>query len=265
VPSIFFKVANWDVPERSLLCSTSLDDPSFIQSIMPKRKRGDADLGEDQAAASTVDSQQLGNFRAVLDRSQKSLVTALKLARGFERQKMGRRQKNAAKDPKALLQRREEVIVLKQLDLDKTAKNHIVKGLLKSKRARESPILTIVYGRDPKVDHVATVEGVVIGRLFNANPVKVAMPRIMASLFEALGIEDNAKQTKHTWTTQGEASGDVLSDKFQNLIPWRSLKMKMPKGTAEKRTQGTSLLHRWTWCRPSKSTVTKRISAKVYR
>ena len=161
---------------------------------MPKRKRDDTEDGGRHNTSSTVDSRQLGQFRATIDRSQKSLVAALKLARGFERQKMGRRQKNAAKDPRNLLQRREEVIVLKQLDLDKTAKNHIVKGLLKSKRARESPTFTVVYGSDPKLDSVSTIEGVVLGRLFNSNPVKQAMPRIMAGLFEALGIDDISKK-----------------------------------------------------------------------
>lgn len=160
---------------------------------MLKRKRDETNDGNVQRSKSTVDARQLGQFRATIDQSQKSLVAALKLARGFERQKMGRRQKNASNDPKTLLQRREEVIVLKQLDLDKIAKNHIVKSLMKSKRARESPIFTVVYGSEPKLDPVATTEGIVLGRLFNSNPVKLAMPRITAGAFEALGIDSTSR------------------------------------------------------------------------
>lgn len=176
---------------------------------MSKRKRDDSSDAAEHVSASTVDTRQLTQFRGTIEQSRKSLVAALKLARGFERQKMGRRQKNASKDPKTLLQRREEVIALKQLDLDKTAKNHILKSLLKSKRARESPIFIIVYGTQPKLDPVTTIEGVVLGRLFNSNPVKLAMSRIMAGAYEALKIEDPTKSTQQTRkaaSTQGKTT-----------------------------------------------------------
>ncbi len=41
---------------------------------------------------------QRRQVRALLDNSQQSLLHALKLARGFERQKLGRRQKTAKAD-----------------------------------------------------------------------------------------------------------------------------------------------------------------------
>lgn len=165
---------------------------------MPKRKRDESHDASNGVSKSAFDAQQLVRFRATIDQSQKSLVKALKIARGIERQKMMRRQKNASKDPKTLLQRREEVIVMKQLDLDKTAKNHIVKSLLKSKRARESPLFVVVYGSQPKLDPVTIVEGVVLGRLCNSNPVKVVMPKIMANAYDALGIESSKKSAPKT-------------------------------------------------------------------
>lgn len=165
---------------------------------MSKRKRDDSSDGAGERPRSTVDARQLTQFRGTIEQGRKSLLAALKLARGFERQKMGRRQKNASTEPRSLLQRREEVIALKQLDLDKTAKNHIIKSLLKSKRARESPIFTIVYGSQPKLDPVTPIEGIVLGRLFNSNPVKVALPRIMASAYKALGLEEPTKGQPQT-------------------------------------------------------------------
>ncbi|ETN39183.1 uncharacterized protein HMPREF1541_05406 [Cyphellophora europaea CBS 101466] len=159
---------------------------------MPKRKRDDANDGLSTRATSQLGAQQLARFRGLVEQSQKSLVSALRLARGFERQKMGRRQKNANKDPKTLLQRREELIVLKQLDLSNIAKNHMVKTYMKSKRIRESAAFVVVYGQQPKLDTVTAVEGVVIGRLFNSQPVKVAVSKIMADAYEVLGLQNPA-------------------------------------------------------------------------
>lgn len=69
---------------------------------MSKRKReaedeSDADGEVDTRKGSRTQRQQL---EGVLERSKQTLFQALKLARGFERQKLGRRQKvaNAAKD-----------------------------------------------------------------------------------------------------------------------------------------------------------------------
>jgi hypothetical protein len=199
---LFFP-AKFDEADLQLLALPCCQLDSAVSPLkdsfkMPKRKRDDAHGSSTSGASTTLNAQQLGRFRATTDQSQKSLVAALKLARGFERQKMGRRQRNAAKDPRSLLQRREELIVLKQLDLDKTAKNHLVKSLLKAKRVRESPVFIVVYGSEPRLDPVSTVEGIVLGRLFNSNPVKLAMGRIMSGLFETLNIGPSKKQKSNS-------------------------------------------------------------------
>ena len=63
-------------------------------------KRKFADFKERQVPKSTVHdgtSQNQSRVQGVLDNGKTSLFRALKVARGFERQKLGRRQKTAAK------------------------------------------------------------------------------------------------------------------------------------------------------------------------
>jgi hypothetical protein len=103
---------------------------------------------------------------------------------------MGRRQKSASSEPQTLLRLREEAIVLKQLDLEKIAANHLVKSLSKAKRVRESPCFVTVYGTEPNLEGVkSTAEGNVLGRLFGSEPVRKAMAAAMAEVYRALDIE----------------------------------------------------------------------------
>jgi hypothetical protein len=154
---------------------------------MPKRKRDDHG-GENEQEDRSEPTRQL---RATVDGSIKTLTSSLKLARGLERQKLGRRQKSASNAPMTLLRLREEVIVLKQLDLEKTARNYLIKHLKKVKKVRESPMFERTYGAVAQVDSVkAGAEANVIGRLMNSAPVKQLMPRIMASTYQVLGLED---------------------------------------------------------------------------
>ncbi|KPI39354.1 uncharacterized protein AB675_5153 [Cyphellophora attinorum] len=181
---------------------------------MSKRKRDDLEADSAPIASyyastrrrTTVNQQQLSQFRKTLEQSRKSLHAALRLARGFERQKMGRRQKSASKEPQTLLRLREEAIILKQLDLEKTAANHLVKSLSKAKRVRESACFVTVYGAEPHLDGVkSTAEGNVLGRLFGSEPVRKAMAAATSEVYRALGIEDGAGGTAK------EGSGTVQS------------------------------------------------------
>ncbi|EXJ53899.1 hypothetical protein A1O7_09235 [Cladophialophora yegresii CBS 114405] len=154
---------------------------------MLKRKREDS--------AGSLDSEdenlklKVSRLKAKTGQGVKALHDALKLARGFERQKLGRRQKSASDAPQTLLRLREEVIVLKQLQLDKTAKSRLFKNLFKTKRIREHPVFIKAYGVEPVLDNVkAGAEANVVGRLFNSNPVKQALPVIMKSIYAVLGI-----------------------------------------------------------------------------
>lgn len=64
---------------------------------MPKRKYEDYNEVEGKQAGVLNQAlrSQREQFQVILEQSKKSLVRALKLARGFERQKLGRRQKVA--------------------------------------------------------------------------------------------------------------------------------------------------------------------------
>lgn len=156
---------------------------------MAKRKREDDASEQDSQIEDQALRIKVSRFRAKLDQALKSLTPALKLARGFERQKLGRRQKAANSDPHTLLRLREEVIILKQLQLGDTAKNHLIKHLSRTKRIRESPPFIHIYGENPSVPSAQSgAEVNVLGRLFNSAPVKQALNEIMKSIFGVLGI-----------------------------------------------------------------------------
>ncbi|KIW99149.1 uncharacterized protein Z519_00812 [Cladophialophora bantiana CBS 173.52] len=169
---------------------------------MLKRKRDNDDQNVPEKEHQYL-GLKVSGLRARVARGVKSLHNALKLARGFEKQKLGRRQKNASDNPQTLLRLREEVIVLKQLQLEQTAKNQLLKHLARTKRIREHPVFIKAFGPEPVLEHVkSTAEANVIGRLFNSNPVKQVLPGIMKTIYEALGIPQAgqvaSKQSKET-------------------------------------------------------------------
>ncbi len=157
---------------------------------MPKRKRGH-DAGHTTGIPEPDVRRQSANLRDIIERSTKTLASALKLARGFERQKLGRRQKQAFNEPQNLLRLREEVILLKQLHLEQTASNYLIKHLSKTKRVRESPVFEAVYGLEPQLETVRPgAEANVVGRLVNSTPVKQVMTQIMDTVYKTLGLQD---------------------------------------------------------------------------
>lgn len=156
---------------------------------MPKRKRQDGGEDDDLAIEDQALRIKVTRLKAKLDQGIKRLQSALKLARGFERQKMGRRQKTASDEPQTLLRLREEVIVLKDLQLDQTARRYLLKHLAKAKRIREHPAFTHVYGPNPAVAPTkSTAEANVLGRLFKSIPVKNVVPDIIKSIYDVLGV-----------------------------------------------------------------------------
>lgn len=62
---------------------------------MSKRKRENEPSVDQKLAKKRASSAQEKRLESVLERSRQTLYQALKLARGFERQKLGRRQKMA--------------------------------------------------------------------------------------------------------------------------------------------------------------------------
>ncbi|KAI3320333.1 Bud-site selection protein [Xylariaceae sp. AK1471] len=88
---------------------------------MPKRKRGEPSL-EDNLA-----------------KWRKELVRGLKVAKGFERQRLSKRLRDADPEKTARLER--EILVLKSLDLHQAAHAHLCSSLLKIKGVVEAPKL----------------------------------------------------------------------------------------------------------------------------
>src|SRR4051794_2879890 len=158
---------------------------------MPKRKRDEDESDGDEDRAQKI---RKNRFRVKVEQGNKSIASALKLARGFERQKLGRRQKTAKNDPKEMSRLKEEVIALKALDLGQTAQRYLFKQLAKTKRIKESATFVAIYGSKPVVEAPKSgAEANVVGRLFNSNPIKEVMPEVMQGIMGCLGIADVAR------------------------------------------------------------------------
>ncbi|KIV92168.1 hypothetical protein PV10_06629 [Exophiala mesophila] len=192
---------------------------------MSKRKRQEAVDADESGILDQALRIRVSRLKARLEQSQKSLVAALKLARGIERQKLGRRQKTASSDPHTLLRLREEVICLKQLDLTHTAKSQLFRHLFKTKRIREHPAFIEIYGPNPSVDSTGTRAGAeanVLARLFSAAPVRTAMREIVTTVFGILGLSANPKDdtqkgpSDHTQPSEKVAVEDHDFDGFSN-------------------------------------------------
>ncbi|KAI7133280.1 hypothetical protein D0864_12053 [Hortaea werneckii] len=123
---------------------------------------------------------------------------AFKLAKGFERQKLGRRQKSAGAEKKEQdIQRiNAEIAALKTLDTTSAGRHHLYKTLTKIKAVAASPDLpSEVLQQHPLSTDSALLN--VHARLCNSNPVKQALPAVLADVQNALGIMvDNGKAIK---------------------------------------------------------------------
>ncbi|GAD95171.1 predicted protein [Paecilomyces variotii No. 5] len=164
---------------------------------MPKRKRAES---EDANANDSPESREerkivlrVTRLTNKFDYEIQTLFRALKTARGFERQKMGRRQKTAQKEKNegALARLQEEVQVLKSLDLEITAQRYLFKQLAKTKRIAESP--AFIRFKEAKQFSIespkSNAESNVIARLFKSTPIKNVMPGIMDGFRALLGVD----------------------------------------------------------------------------
>ncbi|KAL8799162.1 MAG: hypothetical protein Q9182_006099 [Xanthomendoza sp. 2 TL-2023] len=163
---------------------------------MSKRKREDnAEVARScKGPASRDSSAQRHYLDGVLERSKQLLSQALKLAKGFERQKLGRRQKAArlAKDDGESKRLDAEVLALKALDIYPTAETHLYKSMLKTKSMLSAPAFPFFIQNDlsenSKPHDVARAN--VQARLFNSQPVKKAMDDSMSNIRLSLGLND---------------------------------------------------------------------------
>ncbi|KAI4129921.1 MAG: hypothetical protein LQ338_002006 [Usnochroma carphineum] len=146
---------------------------------MSKRKRDAHDEAQISRHKSIKpDLRPEGSYlESVLERSKQALFQALKLARGFERQKLGRRQKNAMTE--------EDDGDSKRLAAEVAA--------LKTKSITSAPAFPLwIQSRlneIPKVQDAAQAN--VQARLFNSQPVKKAMNDCMGNIRASLGLNDS--------------------------------------------------------------------------
>ncbi|KKZ63345.1 hypothetical protein EMCG_02346 [[Emmonsia] crescens] len=166
---------------------------------MPKRKRSDYE----ESNISNLDDRRLGAQIARLEQKIEHgcqlIHRALKTARGFERQKLGRRQKTArqANETAQLSRIEEEIQALKGLDLGVTAERQLLKHLVKTKRIAESPAFARLSSKKPLPEGPKNgPEANVIARLFKSNPVRDVLPGILNGIREILGIVDGAPAEK---------------------------------------------------------------------
>ncbi|KAL8790946.1 MAG: hypothetical protein Q9213_000371 [Squamulea squamosa] len=179
---------------------------------MSKRKRRE----DEQAKAKRTepDSEEIRlqrqHLESVLERSKQLLSQALKLARGFERQKLGRRQKAAEEarndgDRKRLAtevaalkvclrlqQSGRADVIRKGLDILSTTETHLYKSLLKIKPVASAPALPpyIQLRLDQTYMPQDVAQANVQARLFNSQPVKKAVDDSMIKIREALGLAE---------------------------------------------------------------------------
>ncbi|MCJ1282319.1 hypothetical protein MMC26_001642 [Xylographa opegraphella] len=183
---------------------------------MPKRKRGEehtstSDVVRTSGRTSRTHHAQAAQVDGAIGNGKKSLFKALKTARGFERQKLGRRQKTASEanledDVKRLAT---EVAALKSLDLAATAETHLYKSLLKTKSIASSSALPsyVVLKNNASNDAHSAAQRNVTARLYNSNPVKVVMAEVMGTIRKAMAIQipnrpRNVKQKKISFETR---------------------------------------------------------------
>lgn len=156
---------------------------------MPKRKRPVYEKDPDRVLQAKK--------QEVIDKithSKKLLHKALKTAKGFERQKLGKRQKNAIDSGKHEDVRRinREIEALKALDLDHTTEAHLQKSLLKVKAIAESELLPEDIKKELEKPRSGEEERKawqnVVSGMLGMKQVKDTMTQVIAGMHAVLGI-----------------------------------------------------------------------------
>lgn len=164
---------------------------------MPKRKRYAYEDGGDR-----VSQMRNKDVYEKLTQSKKLLHRALKTAKGFERQKLGKRLKNAAEagsnDEVARIKR--EIEALKGLDLDNMTDAQLYKSLLKIKSIAESELLPEEVRRElPRPEGTEEERKAlhnISSGMWNKKPVKEAMEKVMSGMYIVMGIPAPAAKQK---------------------------------------------------------------------
>lgn len=161
---------------------------------MSKRKRENDFAVNQKRPVKRASNTQGIRLESVLERSKQTLCQALKLAKGFERQKLGRRQKTAkaAQDDGESKRLAAEVAALKSLDVYSLAELYLYKSMIKTTSIISSPnfpswIETKLNKLSKPQDSAHTN---VQARLFNSQPVKKAMNDSMDSIRACFGLDE---------------------------------------------------------------------------
>ncbi|KAK5098197.1 hypothetical protein LTS08_006330 [Lithohypha guttulata] len=191
---------------------------------MPKRKRDE----EIQEGISQIPDQAIrikaSRLKARFDNGVKQLTAQLKLARGFDRQKMTRRIKQAESDKAKLERLQAEIQVLKDIDEAKVAKNYLLKQCVRTKRIAEAEAFRTLFGSDveKRVQGAGNgAESNVLGRLFKSNPVSEVLPEIMKGIREVLGVDKPLETNGHTngiaQSSRQDGATKVPDDEFSGF------------------------------------------------
>ncbi|OCK78729.1 Bud-site selection protein [Lepidopterella palustris CBS 459.81] len=164
---------------------------------MPKRTH--SEFLESSAGDANASDRAIAQRRKLcsktIERDKTSLLCAFKLAAGFERQKSGRRRKEARekgdKDAAGRIDR--EYQVLKALDLEGISESYLNKILLRIKSIAASPALpsSIKVSEVPKPD-TATIN--VLARLYKSTAVQKALENTISDVRVVLGVGEPGKK-----------------------------------------------------------------------
>ena len=149
--------------------------------------------------------RQKKQLQARLTAAQKPLVAALRLGAGFERQKHSRRKKTAVqkKDTKALTRLDDEYRVLKALDLEKVAEQHIRRTIGKVKRLKDHEALPESVRDIEKEGDQAKLN--VLARLYKVAAVKKEVDALIDDLKEIVGGGEGVAQVESVGEEQSRS------------------------------------------------------------
>jgi hypothetical protein len=180
--------------------------PRSLNHTMAKRKRSEASpaLSDTVPAADKLLKHQKKAVLTRLTAVQKPLIAALRLGAGFERQKHSRRKKTAVqkKDTKALTRLDDEYRVLKALDLEKLAEQHVRRTIAKVKSLKDHEALPESVRDIEKVGNDQAKLNV-LARLYKVVAVKKEVDALIDDLKEIVGGAEGAGRAEQAGTARG--------------------------------------------------------------
>ncbi|KAH8684231.1 BUD22-domain-containing protein [Tricladium varicosporioides] len=187
---------------------------------MPKRKRPGYSDPSTRLKADTLEKVQ---------HIQKALQRALKIAKGFERQKLGKRLKAAqAKGSDGILEVvriNKEIEALKILDLGNMAETYLAGKIMKIKRMMESEVLPeevrLAAGKKGKGSEVSEELKNVMSGMYNLKIVKEAVNEGLRGLYLVMGIPlpttTNGKKAVPANGILKKSDGDSLKEQKASI------------------------------------------------